>query len=153
MFAPDAQSYWISRKIPTDQFLLYCFADPTDGLDEIRAALLDRAALIPDLRVKVGEIPLRADYPHWVPMAVESGHVRLHGSGPRSWDRCRDDVAALLTGRLDPTESPWRLHLFGPVHGAPRCDDGPAVVAVLQVVHALADGTRASEIARALFSG
>ncbi|TQF73867.1 DUF1298 domain-containing protein [Rhodococcus spelaei] len=152
MSTPDAQSYWISRKIPTDQFLLYCFADPTDGLDEIRTALLERAALIPDLRIKVGEIPLRADYPYWVPMSVEDSHVRLHGSGPRSWESCLDAVAALLTARLDPSESPWRLHLFGPVDGAPRCDDGPAVVAVLQVAHALADGTRASQTARALFS-
>ncbi|MGW0041252.1 WS/DGAT domain-containing protein [Rhodococcus sp. NPDC003348] len=150
MSAPDVQSYWISHKIPTDQFLLYCFADATAPLTEIGEGVIERASAVPDLRLRVREVPGRVDFPHWVPMVPDATLVRLH-EGPTDWDSCRTDVAALLTDRLDPLESPWRLHLFGPVTGAPECGDSRTVVAVLQVAHALGDGRRASAAARELF--
>ncbi|MGV7904138.1 wax ester/triacylglycerol synthase domain-containing protein, partial [Mycobacterium kansasii] len=52
--------------------------------------------------------------------------------------------------QVDATVAPWRLHVFPRVAGAPRCT-GHATVVVLQVAHALADGRRSADIARALF--
>ncbi|MFD1811481.1 WS/DGAT domain-containing protein [Rhodococcus gannanensis] len=149
MTFPDAQSYWISRRIPTDQFLLYCF-DAAEPLDRLAASLLVRARQIPDLCLQIREVPFRLDVPWWTPMEPDPSLVVVH-DGPRSWEQCRGDVAGLLTDSLDPTESPWRLHLFGPVSEAPE-GRGDAVVAVLQVAHALGDGRRTAEIARLLFT-
>ncbi|MFD4291875.1 WS/DGAT domain-containing protein [Rhodococcus sp. NPDC058505] len=151
MSAQDAQSYWISRRIPTDQFLLYCFAATPHPLAVIGEQLRVRACAVADLRIRVREVPGGMDLPHWVPMDPAAAPIRLH-AGPMSWGGCREAVAALLTDRLDATQSPWRLHLFGPVAGAPECGSGDAVVAVLQVAHALGDGRRASAIARDLFA-
>ena len=151
MSAPDAQSYWISRQIPTDQFLLYCFVGPQSPPEAVRDMLVDRARLVADLCVRVREVPGRLDFPYWGPMIPEAALVGLR-AGPRSWNTCRDEVAALLVDRLDPTESPWRLHLFADVSGAPECGEETAVVAVLQVAHALADGRRSASIARDLFA-
>ncbi|WP_083742968.1 WS/DGAT domain-containing protein [Rhodococcus sp. MTM3W5.2] len=152
MSPPDAQTYWISTKIHSDQFLLYCFEDPADSTAAMRRSLLARAALVPDLRLKIREVPFHADYPHWVPMDLGAEHVVVH-EPLESWPDCLRAVGELLTERLDSRESPWQLHLFAVAHGAPRCGDGPAVVAVLQVAHALADGRGASTLARALFGG
>lgn len=149
MSALDAQAYWISRRIPTDQFLLYCFDGAAASLPRIRSQVLARAATIGDLRLRVREVPVRADRPYWTPMTPDASLIRLQ-HGPMTWTGCLDAVAALLTEQLDACESPWRLQLFGPVSGAPE-RDGPAVVAVLQVAHALADGRRAAALARELF--
>ncbi|MFC7448525.1 WS/DGAT domain-containing protein [Rhodococcus daqingensis] len=152
MSPPDAQTYWISTKIHSDQYLLYCFADPADSMAAMRASLIARAAFVTDLRIRVREVPFHADYPHWVPMDIGVDHVQVHAP-LGSWQDIPPAVGELLTERLDPCESPWRLHLFAVSRGAPRCGDSPAVVAVLQVAHALADGRVASALARALFGG
>lgn len=149
MSPPDAQTYWISRKIPTDQFLLYCFDAPERGLDAVRIELLARAGAVADLRLRVREVPFHADYPYWVPGEIDGSQVMLHET-VTDWAGCRSAVEELLTGRLDPRETPWRLHLFGVAEGAPG-GGGAAAVAVLQVAHALADGRGASGLARELF--
>ncbi|MFC4605591.1 WS/DGAT domain-containing protein [Rhodococcus kronopolitis] len=149
MSPPDAQTYWISRKIPTDQFLLYCFDAPDRPLDAVRTELLARAGAVADLRLRVREVPFHADYPYWVAGEIDAGQVLLHGTAA-TWTRCRSAVEELLAARLDPCEMPWRLHLFGVEGGAPG-GVGPAAVAVLQVSHALADGRGAADLARALF--
>ncbi|WP_081830636.1 WS/DGAT domain-containing protein [Rhodococcus sp. UNC363MFTsu5.1] len=152
MSPPDAQTYWISTKIHSDQFLLYCFEDSADSTAEMSRSLIARAALVADLRLKVRDVPFHADYPYWVPMDIGADHVVAH-EPLESWPDCLLAVGELLTERLDSRESPWRLHLFAVGRGAPRCGDAPAVVAVLQVAHALADGRGASALARALFGG
>lgn len=40
----DAQMYWMSTKIPNDQFLLFCFDSPTADLDTVRSVIAARAA-------------------------------------------------------------------------------------------------------------
>ncbi|MBN7552003.1 DUF1298 domain-containing protein, partial [Mycobacteroides abscessus subsp. abscessus] len=74
----------------------------------------------------------------------------VHTLADASWPQCRSAVAALLSSTVDIRESPWHLHLFPGVKGAPQVP-GPALVAVLQVSHALADGQRSTAAARALF--
>ena len=68
--AVDAQTFWMSAKVPNDQFLLYAFAgDPgelTAALDDVRR----RAEACPDLRLRIAD-DCPARYPRWVPGAVD----------------------------------------------------------------------------------
>jgi hypothetical protein len=149
MAAVDAQFYWMSAKIPSDDFLLYAFAGvPTDferAADEVR----NRAQACRALTVRVDDgSPLT--YPNWVPTVVEPARVRRHRLDDDSWHGCLDAVVRLADDQLDIARAPWRLHLFAPVHDLPG-GTGPGTVAVLQVAHALADGARASALAAWLF--
>src|SRR5277367_4060610 len=149
MAAVDAQFYWMSAKVPSDDFLLYAFAgEPTDferAVDEVRGRAQACHALT--LRVDDGS-PLT--YPHWVPTAVEPARVLRHQLDDNSWRGCLHTVVRLADDQLDIRRAPWRLHVFAPVHGIP-VGTGPGTVAVMQVAHALADGVRASALAAWLF--
>lgn len=148
MAAVDAQFYWMSAKVPSDQFLVYAFAgvprDPGGAVAEV----LDRARSSPDLTMRVEETGGWA-YPRWVPTTGASGAVR-HRLADDTWIGCLDAITGLADEQLDCRCAPWRLHLFGPVRDLPGWD-GSATVAVLQVAHALADGVRASALAAWLF--
>ena len=149
MAAVDAQFYWMSAKVPSDDFLLYAFAgEPTDferAVDEVRGRAQACHALT--LRVDDGS---PWTYPHWVPTAVEPARVLRHQLDDNSWRGCLDTVVRLADDQLDIRRAPWRLHVFAPVHGIP-VGTGPGTVAVMQVAHALADGVRASALAAWLF--
>jgi WS/DGAT C-terminal domain len=149
MAAVDAQFYWMSAKVPSDDFLVYAFAgEPTDferAVDEVRGRAQACHALT--LRVDDGS-PLT--YPDWVPTAVEPARVLRHHLDDNSWRGCLDTVVRLADDQLDIRRAPWRLHVFAPVHGIP-VGTGPGTVAVMQVAHALADGVRASALAAWLF--
>ncbi|EIU17824.1 hypothetical protein MA5S0422_1246 [Mycobacteroides abscessus 5S-0422] len=146
----DAQMYWMSTKIPNDQFLLFCFDSPTADLDTVRSVIAARAARIADLRVRAVDVAGHLDYPYWAPRDESQLPLTVHTLADASWPQCRSAVAALLSSTVDIRESPWHLHLFPGVKGAPQVP-GQALVAVLQVSHALADGQRSTAAARALF--
>ena len=150
MTAIDAQFYWMSAKIPSDQFLLYAFAGVPADLDQAIAAVLDRAASIPDLTIRVADAgALR--YPRWVPI-TEPVSARRHRAPGDSWAGCLDALVRLTDEQLDVRVTPWRLHVFAPVHDLPgHRGGGSGTVVVLQVAHALADGARASALAAWLF--
>ncbi|MCR5976929.1 DUF1298 domain-containing protein [Gordonia jinghuaiqii] len=150
MAADDAASYWMAQRIPDDQFLLYCFAAPDVSLGECGERLLRRASRVDDLCLRVHDVPASADRPYWIAAHPSSGQVRVDPT-MRTWSSCLERVADLIDEPLVPSAAAWRLHLFGPVTGAPR-STGPVVVVVLQISHALADGRRASQIARELFA-
>ncbi|ANH29307.1 hypothetical protein A0V42_13590 [Mycobacterium avium subsp. paratuberculosis] len=149
MAAVDAQFYWMSAKIPNDEFLLYAFdGEPADypaAADQLRR----RADAEPALSIRVRDRG-RLRYPHWVPAAVAPEQVVRHELAEHSWDGCLAAVAGLADDQLDLRRMAWRLHVFGPVHGIPGVR-GPGTVAVLQVAHALADGARAAALAARLF--
>ncbi len=146
--AVDAQTYWMSAKIPNDQFVLFAF----DGAVRIDGALLDglrtRAQDCVDLRLRIAD-PRRRRYPDWVTGPVDPAQFVVHPAAGLTWTECLDAVAQLAAAQLDPRVAAWRLHLFEGVT-APRAA-GPATVAVLQIAHALADGTRTAELAGWLF--
>lgn len=145
--AVDAQTHWMSAKIPNDQYLLYVF-DGTVSRDEAEQELLRRARGVPAMsRCVRAAHGLR--YPTWVRRDVRRHQLRWH-AGELDWPGCLDAVAALAHGPLDLEVAAWRLHVFGSVTAAPGCA-GVATVAVLQIGHALADGQLSSEIAAALF--
>lgn len=149
MAAVDAQFYWMSAKIPSDQFLLYAFdgepADFTRAVEEVRS----RAHACPYLTMRVDDGSAWT-YPRWVPAAVESDQLPRHRLDDDSWRGCLEAVVRLADDQLDVRRAPWRLHLFSPVYGIPGAA-GPGTVGVMQVAHALADGARASALAAWLF--
>ncbi|MEB3068680.1 DUF1298 domain-containing protein [[Mycobacterium] vasticus] len=148
MAAVDAQFYWMSEKVPSDQFLLYAFAGVPADLEAAAAEVLDRARLIPDLTMRVEDAgELR--YPRWVPSSDHLG-VTVHRAPGDRWAGCLDEVVRLADDQLDVRVAPWKLHLFAPVDGIPG-HRGAGTVAVLQAAHALADGARASALAAWLF--
>src|ERR1700749_1249968 len=134
MTAADAQFYWMSAKVPSDEFLLYAFdGEPTDferAIDEVR----NRAQACPALMLRVEDgSPLT--YPRWVSTVIEPDQVLRHHL---------DDA------QLDIRRVSWRMHLFAPVYGIPGSTD-PVTVAVMQFAHALCDGPRALAMAAWLF--
>ncbi len=146
LVAVDAQTYWMSAKIPSDQFLLYGFAgapsDMAHALSEIRA----RADGCPELRLRVRDRAL--GYPEWVSGEVAAGQFVVHDP-PGGWRDCLAAVAGLADEQLDPRIMAWRLHVFPGVSGP--LDGGAATVAVLQAAHVLGDGVRSSALAALLF--
>ncbi|MFE1596311.1 wax ester/triacylglycerol synthase domain-containing protein [Nocardia sp. NPDC058705] len=150
MAACDATMYWLSRRTANDVFLLYSFAETDSATDELRAFVAARAARIPDLRIRLQEIPGDLGYPRWIPAEFTSQQFVHHQPDGRSWTSLLADLGELLGTGVDATEYPWRIHVFRGVRAAPQSAE-PVVVVVLQLSHALADGTRAAAIARALF--
>lgn len=128
MAAADAQLFWLSAKVPNDQFLLYCFDGAPDiaaGVDQLRRA----AAGIADLRIRVSD-DRTWRWPRWVPAEVSDEQFVVHPP---------DRIDALPgLPRLDATRAAWRVHVF------------PPGIVVVQVAHALGDGTRSAALAAAL---
>ncbi|WP_306364282.1 WS/DGAT domain-containing protein [Nocardia sp. CC227C] len=147
----DATMYWLSARTRNDLFLLYCFADTGVPTAELRAAIAERTARIPDLLVRVLDVPANLAYPRWVSCEFADGQIVEYALEESDWSELLNALGKLVDTSLDPTDRPWRLHLFRHVTAAPTAS-GPALVAVLQLSHALADGRRAADLARALFT-
>lgn len=147
--AVDAQTWWMSAKLPNDQFLLYGFdGDPGDlnaAIKEVRG----RAEACPDLALRIQD-GLPVVYPGWAPRPVTGDQFVVHDLGAPTWNDCLDAVRALADDQLDATDTTWRLHIYPRVRDTPRAE-GSGVVAVLQIAHALADGIRSSALAARLF--
>ncbi|GGK69676.1 wax ester/triacylglycerol synthase domain-containing protein [Nocardia camponoti] len=145
----DATMWWLSGRTNNDIFALYAFAETESSTAQLREFVEERAALVGDLTIRVR--PTRFDYPRWVPMSPGPNQFIAHEPG-LSWLACRAAIEDLMGGEsLDATRSPWELHVFRDVAEVPG-SSAPTLLAVLRLSHALADGTRATKIARALFS-
>lgn len=137
--------YWMSAKIPSDQFLLYAF-DGAPDLTSAVPALLERAGCA-ELSVRIDDAD-RWSYPRWVRREVDDAAVAVHDGG--SWTQCLDVVGTLAGDQLDPRGRTWRVHVFAGVSGIPGTA-GVGIVVVLQISHALGDGIRSSALAARLF--
>ena len=147
--AVDAQTFWMSAHVPNDQFVLYAFAGVPERLGPVLTGLAERARACADLRLRiVDDRPLR--YPKWVAGEVDSDQFRVYDGPDLDWDGCLAAVVQLADDQLDPRTAAWRLHVFAPVRAVPGMSS-EATVAVLQMSHALADGTRTAELAGWLF--
>ncbi|MEV5647779.1 hypothetical protein AB0L57_05945 [Nocardia sp. NPDC052254] len=146
----DATGFWLSRRARNDLFLLYCFDDAGYSDDWLRAAVIERSARIPDLRLRIREH--RFAYPDWEPSDFDDSQIVVHNLGEPLWTNVEAAVGQLLGDGLPAERYVWRLHLFRGIRQAPG-GSGPAVVVVLQLSHALADGRRAAAIARELLTG
>ncbi len=147
--AVDAQTYWLSAKIPSDQFLLYGFSGvPADVHRELRV-LRERAGACPDLGLRVDERGALT-YPAWVTRGVGESQLVIHELDDPTWPGCLAAVGTLADRQLDAVEMTWRLHVFTPIDAIPGLS-GPGTVAVMQVAHVLADGQRSSALAAWMF--
>lgn len=137
MAVPDAQLFLLSAAVPNDQFLLYVF----DGVPDIPGAVEElrrNAEGCDDLWLRaVDDHAWR--YPRWVPRAVTADQFVVH-EPPTGTDPL-DAVLRIADDQLDLTHTAWRVHIF-PM--ATRC------AVVVQIAHALADGTRSSALAASL---
>ena len=149
MTAVDAQFYWMSAKVPSDEFMLYAFDGETPDFERAVDEVRSRAQACPALQRRVEDgSPLT--YPRWVSTVIAPDQVLRHDLDDDSWGGCLDAVASLVDDQLDIRRVSWRMHLFAPVHGIPG-STGPATVAVMQFAHALCDGPRALAMAAWLF--
>ena len=62
MATVDAQTYWMSAKIPNDQFLLYGFAGVPSELEQALDVVRERARHCPELTLRI-EDAQRSDLP------------------------------------------------------------------------------------------
>ncbi|NLE81231.1 MAG: DUF1298 domain-containing protein [Rhodococcus sp.] len=143
--------YWISEKIPNDQFLLYAFDTAEVDPDLLLEWVRERAERVSDLRLVVRDVPKTVDYPVWVLSEVGEERIVVHQLASSMWTECMGAVADILGTGVNARVSPWTLHLFPGVRAVPESRSDTALVAVLQLSHALADGKRAAAIARELF--
>jgi hypothetical protein len=150
MAPADAQLYWMSAEIPNDQFLLYAFAGVPDDIGRAVTDAMAWAGRCPSLRIRVDETGSRLRYPVWADRDVDVDQFSLAAGDEVDWPACLQVVVGLADNQLDLRQRAWRLHVYAPVHGVPGVG-GPATVAVVQMGHALADGTRAATLAGVLF--
>lgn len=143
--AVDARTYWLSRSIPDDQFLLYAFDGTAGDLDEALATVADRARTCGEFGLRIADAGFWT-YPEWAPRRVGADQFVVHAAGETAWDDCLSAVAAWGQRQLDARAMTWRLHVFPAVVDVPGAT-GAAAVVVLQICHALADGVRASALA------
>lgn len=132
--AADAQFLLLSHRMPNDQFLLYVF----DGTPDISSALArcrHNAERCDDLRLAVCD-DQSWWYPRWVPTGVRDDQFVVHDA-VQEWQHCLDSMVGL--DHLDVSLMTWRMHVF------------PPNVVVVQISHALGDGTRSAALAAGLF--
>jgi hypothetical protein len=146
--AVDAQTHWMSAKIPNDQFVLCGFAGVPSDLEQALASIRLRARNCAELRLRVEEGGALT-YPAWVAGDVEPDQFVVHDLTDNGWAACLAAVAELAERQLDAARMTWRLHVFTPVDGLPGA--GAGIVAVMQATHALGDGIRGSALAAWLF--
>lgn len=144
--------YWLSGRTRNDLFMLYCFDDSGRSSAELREFVARRSADIADLSVRLRPWPADLDYPAWVPSEFRAEQFVEHCLPEPVWPGVCTVLGKLLGTGVDAAVRRWRLHVFRGIHGAPG-GSGPALVIVLQMSHALADGRRGAELARALFTG
>jgi hypothetical protein len=145
MAAADAQLFWLSAKVPNDQFLLYAFDGTPDDIEAAVGAVRRRAVSCPELSLRAVD-DSRWHYPRWEPGAVTDAQFTVRDGAGQDWQDCLDTVSRL--SQLDSTEAPWRVHVFLRVAAVPGAVEGSVVV--VQISHALGDGTRSSALAAAL---
>ncbi|BBX86511.1 DUF1298 domain-containing protein [Mycolicibacterium aubagnense] len=149
MAAADAQSFWMSAKIPNDAFLLYGFDGVPADLEQALAVVRRNVTACPELLVRIDDSNAWR-YPCWVPYDATADWFVVHELDDTSWSRCLEAIGALADDQLDATVRPWRLHVFAGVEGAPGATR-PGTVAVVQMSHALADGRRSAALAARMF--
>jgi hypothetical protein len=144
--AVDAQNFWMSAKIPNDQFLLYGFSGVPGDVRDALSAVRQRALDCPELSVRIDESDALR-YPAWAHCSPADEAFVVHQA--EAWAECLALVQALSDRQLDPRERPWRVHVFAGVSGIPGANR-PGTVVMVQISHALGDGIRSSALAARL---
>lgn len=146
MAAVDAQMFWMSAHVPNDQVLLYAFEGSSSVVGDAVHQRWRRAQSCPDLGLRVVDDSVWR-YPCWEAVNIGADQFVTHPGG-LGWRGCLDAVTALAADQLDLGRMSWRAHVFPEVHGIPTAATGSVVV--VQISHALGDGTRSAALAGAL---
>jgi hypothetical protein len=93
--AVDAQTYWMSAKIPNDQFLLYGFAGVPSDVEAALHVVRERAQRCPELRLRVRDRGALT-YAEWVAAAVDEVQFVAHDLADSSWSGCLAAIARLF---------------------------------------------------------
>ncbi|KAA0110346.1 DUF1298 domain-containing protein [Mycolicibacterium sp. P1-5] len=148
MAAVDAQMFWMSAVIPSDQLVLYAFDGSPDAPDAAVGELRRRAEAFDELRMRVVDDG-RWRYPRWCRGEVGADQFVLHETGGVDWQGCLDIAARLRGDPLDLYRMTWRAHIFPRVADVPG-RPGVGSVVVMQSGHAFADGSRGTVLGGAL---
>ncbi len=148
MAAVDAQMFWMSAKVPNDQFLLYAFDGSPPRLEAAVEELHRRAAASEDLQFQVRD-DIAWRYPSWVRGGVDLEQFTVREVDGSDWAVCMDAVARLGRRQLDMHRMCWRVYVFPDVAGIPGVGGAGSVV-VVQISHSLGDGGRSAALAGAL---
>ncbi|NVN49687.1 WS/DGAT domain-containing protein [Mycolicibacterium hippocampi] len=146
--AIDAQTYWMSAAVPSDQFLLYAFGPGSADIGHAVEVVADRARGCAELGLCIAETGFWT-YPAWVPRGIGEDQFVVHELADRTWASCLAAVTNLVDRQLDPREMTWRVHVFPDIDGIPGARS--ATVVVVQICHALGDGVRSAALAGHLF--
>ncbi|MCV7283161.1 DUF1298 domain-containing protein [Mycolicibacterium flavescens] len=147
----DALWYWLATKFATDQFLVYAFAGTPESIERAVEDVLDRARECVDFGLRVRPRALNLHFPDWISGTPIGAHnVAVRPAAGLGWQQVLDQLSALMRRQLDPRRQTWRLHVFADVRDVPS-HAGAATVVVLQMTHALGDGTRTAALAGLLF--
>src|ERR1700682_3799546 len=98
--AVDAQTYWMSTKIPNDTVLLYGFAGVPADLKRGLEQMARRARGCPDLTVRVDDGGFLT-YPAWVHRDVDRSQFVVHEVEGRTWEAWLAEVSAITADQLD----------------------------------------------------
>jgi hypothetical protein len=145
----DAQTYWLSAKIPNDTFLLFGFAGVPPDLDVVLDDVASCARRHPDLTVCIEDGGFLT-YPALVHGNVDRTQFVVHDIADPTWAGCLSAVSTLIDDQLDAGAMTWRLHVFTGLDDVPGVV-GPGTVVVLQISHALGGGGRTSAHAALMF--
>ena len=114
----DAQTYWLSAKIPNDTFLLFGFAGVPPDLEAALDDVASRARRHPDLTVRIEDGGFLT-YPAWVHRDVDRSQFVVHDIEDRTWAGCLPAVSTLIDDQLDAGTMTWRLHVFTGIDDVP----------------------------------
>lgn len=145
MAAVDAQLFWLAAKVPNDQFLLYAFEGSPDDVEAAVAEVRRRAESCPELTLRPVD-DSRWRYPRWETRPLTDDQFTVRDGAGQDWQECLDTVSRLP--QLDETGAPWRVHVLPRVAAVPGAAAGSVVV--VQISHALGDGTRSAALAATL---
>lgn len=147
----DAMWHWLSTKFDTDQFLVYAFAGTPESIEQAVDDVMTRARDSADFALRMRRSGLHLRFPEWVAAPVDPAAQAVIGALDRpTWPDFLGELARMMQRQLDPFRTAWRLHVYGDVTGVPG-SAGVCTIVVLQVSHALGDGTRTSAMAGWLF--
>ena len=148
MTAVDAQMFWMSAMVPSDQMILYAFDGSPDAPEAAVDELRRRAQACDELRLRVVEAGAWR-YPRWRRGEVSADQFVFHDAGEVDWQGAVDTAAGLKADPLDLHRMAWRVYVLPRVVGIPG-SSGVGSVVVVQTGHAYADGGRGTLLAGAL---
>ena len=100
--AVDAQSYWLSAKIPNDPLLVYGFDGVPADLEQAIEVIRGRAEGCAEFRLRIRD-GSTLTYPSWASVDVDAGQFTVHQLDDNSWAGCLAAVGGLADDQLDRT--------------------------------------------------